>query len=600
MPNQDLRPNKIPNIKKERLPKVIVVFDTESKKPQIQGDVEYQYLMLIVARYIKFHDDLSIAKDFVVSYTNVSQFADWFELLSLRDKAIYVYAHNLKYDLQLSGIFQELVNRGWETKAFVLEDRPNFVRLSKNRRTIIFVDTFNYWSFSVRKMGEQIGYPKLELPGWNEDIEKWVTYCQRDVDVLAEYLINFFRFLRENDLCGLGLTIASQAFRSYRHKFMTSDIYLHSDTKVLELERKAYSGGRVECWHIGILNSQNYYKIDINSMYPFIMRDNVFPIRLVGYAENIKIERLKKLLKTYYVIANVTLQTQVNLYPTRYDNRLIFPIGRFKTSLHKPELARALLDDDIVSVEEVAIYESENIFRSYVEFFYRLKLDATRNNNPVMRQQAKLFLNSLYGKFGQVGITEEIEEITTGKKWGREIGYSESLNKRVEVVYLGDRLIRRTREGESLYSFPAIAGGVTAYARVYLYNLAEKAGLENVYYMDTDSLFINALGLANLNDYLDDEKLGYMKIEDVSNHIELFGLKDYVFGETVKHKGVPKTADKIGSNLWVYKRFLGAKTWINNGFENGVTITPSYKRRLSPYAKGVVLDNGRVLPYRLV
>jgi len=154
-----IRPDIIPTIKKTTIPQSIVVFDTEAREPEIKNGIEYQTLKIIVGRYIRIDESINIIKDETQSFDDVSGFGGWLETLTRRGRKLIVYAHNLKYDLQLSGILRELIRRGWETKAFVLEDAPNFVRISKGRYSIQFVDTFNYWTFSIKRMGEQIGNP---------------------------------------------------------------------------------------------------------------------------------------------------------------------------------------------------------------------------------------------------------------------------------------------------------------------------------------------------------------------------------------------------------------------------------------------------------
>jgi len=82
---------------------------------------------------------------------------------------------------------------------------------------------------------------------------------------------------------------------------------------------------------------------------------------------------------------------------------------------------------------------------------------------------------------------------------------------------------------EASNSFVAIASFVTAYARCYLWELIEKAGEENVLYMDTDSLFVTKKGYENLKDYLDNKELGKLKLEDVTEDLTIWGAKLYKF-----------------------------------------------------------------------
>lgn len=179
---------------------------------------------------------------------------------------------------------------------------------------------------------------------------------------------------------------------------------------------------------------------------------------------------------------------------------------------------------------------------------------------------------------------------------GRLTGYSETLGKNVTTTYLGNKIEVRYVGGESTYSFPAIAGAVTAYARMYLYHLMQTAGFENIFYCDTDSLIVNAKGLERLDHYLNDIQLGSLKVEDYTSEVIIRGCKDYAFGDDNKTKGVPKKAIPLSTHDWEYEQFRGAKTWLNEGMPVGMIIEQRTKERRTSYDKGVVLPSGNVTP----
>jgi len=135
---------------------------------------------------------------------------------------------------------------------------------------------------------------------------------------------------------------------------------------------------------------------------------------------------------------------------------------------------------------------------------------------------------------------------------------------------------------------------------MYLYELMKKAGIDNVFYVDTDSLFVNRRGYDNLSGDIVKGVLGKLNIEDTATTLLLYGAKDYHFGDTIKHKGVPHKSTLISDNTFQYQQFIGAKTWGNNGFTTGVEIYTKVKRRMSQYDKGVVDLLGFVTPHRLI
>lgn len=589
----------IPEIKQEKYPKRLVVFDTEAwRGPMVEG-VEVQTLRLGVARFLELSRDLEVLQDHWYDFTTGGELGDFLEYMARKDRVLYVYAHNIKYDLQLSGVLTDLISRGWRAGLFVIEDPPTFIRLKRGRFSIMFVDTFNYWQYGVQAMGDQIGISKLTMPPQDAPTPEWVTYCKRDVEVLTSYLLEFMTFLSDNDLCGLGLTLASQAFRTYRHRFMRHEIILHNRPEVLQLERDGYFGGRTEAFFIGEAPPQDYYKLDVNSMYPFVMRSHPYPVELVGYSENVPVDRLKWLSGVYYCLADVDLEASRPAYPFSNGVKLLFPVGRFRTVLHHPELVHALEAGEVRTCHRVAIYHTEDIFTDYVDFFYGLKVQAEADGNKVLRKQAKIFLNALYGKFGQREVVSKITPYDGPERYDRLTGYSQSLGQTVEVNYLGNSVEVRYKGGESYYSSPVVAGAVTAYARLYLWDLITLTGDGNAYYCDTDSLIVTKAGYDNSREYINESILGKLKVEGIQSTLVLHSVKDYVYGHEVKVKGVPKSAKLVSEGVWSYDQFRGGKTWVKDGMPVGAAVYSRTKQRKSAYDKGIVTPTGWVLPLPL-
>lgn len=589
----------IPVLQRDKFPARFVVFDTEANRGLSGLNGEYQTFRMAVLRYIEMDKALNITLDETFYFQDTQALYYAIEQYTRKDKTLYLYAHNIKYDLQLSGLLLAFLKADWKIKAFVFEDPPTFIRLIRNRSSVMMLDTFNYWQTSLEKMGLQLGLVKLPMPEISASFDDWKVYCKRDVDVLTEYLLTFMRFLHTNDLCGVGLTLASQALRSFRHKFMTCGIFLHNRPEVTSLEREGYSGGRVEAYHIGQLPQKTYYKLDVNSMYPYVMRDKPYPVELIAYSENVPLSRLIDLMKSYYCLAEVRLNTSNPAYPLKHNHKLIFPTGDFITTLHQSELEYALSCNDIVEVRKLSIYRQAPVFKDYIDFFYDLKVKSELEGNQIVRHQSKILMNSLYGKFGQQNVISRVVPNPDKDHFGRVTGYSESLHARVEVNYLGKEMEVSYKQGESMYSFPAIAGAVTAYARIYLWSLLLTAGKENVFYLDTDSLTVNESGLINLQAYLDKTRLGYLKLEDQAESVFIWGAKDYQFGEEIKHKGIPHSASEILPGVWQYDQFQGAKEWISGGLNSGVTVHSRIKERKSTYDKGEILQDGQVIPLSL-
>ena len=154
--------------------------------------------------------------------------------------------------------------------------------------------------------------------------------------------------------------------------------------------------------------------------------------------------------------------------------------------------------------------------------------------------------------------------------------------------------------GEGLFSVPSIAGAITSIARMNLWKFITIAGVENVFYIDTDSLMVNKQGYTNLLPYIQSDVLGMLKLEATTDILYISGAKDYAFDGYPKTKGIPRNAIETSEGVYAYWQWEGLKTWIKRGGDTEPFIWSTTKRRIIKYAKGVVSDNGYVTPHRVL
>jgi len=134
------------------------------------------------------------------------------------------------------------------------------------------------------------------------------------------------------------------------------------------LERKSYYGGRCECFFIGRPKAAIYYKVDINSMYPYIMKVNDFPVKFIKQGVNVEPAAILKVAPIYCFIAECEMETE-NRYMLCGGMETNFPVGRFKTFLTTPALLFGIKHGHVKKVLKVACYRKANIFNKFVDYF---------------------------------------------------------------------------------------------------------------------------------------------------------------------------------------------------------------------------------------
>lgn len=585
------------NIRSES-PQQCVFFDTETNSYPSPPDnirLELKFGMACYIRRIR-HGAWSHGDWF--TFKLPSEFWLWVESKTRQKNRLYVFAHNLAFDLTITKMFSELPKLGWKLAGAIIDDPPTIVDYRKEHRSIRFIDTFNYFRSSLSDLGDSVGLKKFAMPLENDSSDSWDSYCKRDVEIIKEAMVSYMDFLKSNDLGNFQFTIASQAFSAYRHRFMPIPVFIDSNLKSLELSRKAYYGGRTEAFFIGG-KLGDFYLLDVNSMYPFVMRDNEYPVKLLFNTGRISINELVEYLDKYAVVADVTLTSNENVYPVRCGKRLTFPVGKFRTALTTPSLGYAIANGHILKVHGTSIYLRAPIFGSYVTELYQLRMKYQSEGNKAFSYLCKLMLNSLYGKFGQSGRVYEDVGATESEEIKSWVEYDADTKEVYRYRQFGGLIQCFKTAAEAFNSLPAVSAHVCDFARMYLYKLMRTAGLEHVYYVDTDSLVLDKQGYNILSQLFLGPSPGELKLVQHFAHLVINGAKDYVFDDVVKIKGIRKKAVKLAVNTYEQDKFSKFKTRVRSGSLDNMTVQKEIKVLKREYYKGIVEANGRVKAFNI-
>lgn len=619
------RTYRVPHILSKRTstqtPSNLLFFDTETRD-RYQGrnkSLQRHEFWFGAAIYVNLSGkDIRTCKPFELNSVD-----DFWKLLASKmskDKPLYLFAHNLTFDLTIIDFWNRHEKEGYETTYAVLENPPMFLELNKDGKKVCVVDTFNYWKQPLAEIGRSLGFEKLPMPKDKTITKEWRRYCLRDVEILMKQILNLFSFLKTQELGSFKISAPGLAFSTYRKKFMRHEVFIHDRNKVLELERNCYSGGMVRNFFLGSVINQTIYKYDVNSLYPTMMLKK-YPTKLVEDMQNEKPNKLLKFLPSHGACAHVKLRVYDRTYPKRVNNRLCEVSGRFSTFLCGEELYNALRLGHVERVLYASIYEVDFIFHDYVTYFWNLRKQYQAAGDRVNEQFVKLLMNSLYGRFGMRGhkwvdfTNQNLESYYTyfgvpcpkryiAKNFSpivnsfRHKWYADGLDEPITLRYYSGKLEMQFPTGEHAESFCAISAFVTAYAREHLRNLIDIASDKEVYYCDTDSLFVSELGSKRLIKCGEvcNKTLGKLKLEGTSKKTSFYGPKDYEFDGEFVRKGIRKNAIQVGPSTFEQDAFEGLKSVLNRGGEAYVDITRIKKTLQRKLLKGVLKSYGRVTP----
>jgi DNA polymerase elongation subunit (family B) len=182
----------------------------------------------------------------------------------------------------------------------------------------------------------------------------------------------------------------------------------------------------------------------------------------------------------------------------------------------------------IITIHHLYSFQrGDNCFLGLIEKLNDMKVEAQLNNQPTIRNIAKLLMNSMYGRFGMH--TEAIQSAIINPRQLNKYSLTFKILSQIDfgqfllIHYslkapdqLGKspnyRLIREFRRGIPSRTNVAIASAVTSYSRIIINShklTALNQGLK-IYYSDTDSLVVDGPLPSHL---LDNAELGKLKLE---------------------------------------------------------------------------------------
>lgn len=489
-------------------------------------------------------------KDNIIIGTTIDDFMKWCEERKENDT---VFFHNLKFDSQfiMNYLFkndyihtvnpEDKKSRTFNTlisdKGLYYQVEVIFEKKGKKVNKVVFQDSLKLIPLSVDAIAKSFKLPisKLEidyeahnnLPIGSPLTKEEEEYIKHDVQIVA-YAIEYF-YSQGLDR----MTIGSCALAEYKKIITKRDFKrffpipkYHQDVK------QSYRGG------FTYLNPEfagktikNGIVLDVNSLYPSVMYDSYLPYGTPIFFKG-KYEK-----DNIYPLYTQMIRCQFELKPGKIPTIQIkygynFRANEYLTTSGDTEVVLCLNSVDMeLFLDHYEVYNLEYIsgwkfksaqglFTDYIDKWSNNKIQAKKDGNHGLYLISKLFLNSLYGKFGT------------------------DTRVRSKIPYMGEDNEIHYKDGEEEEKdgiYIAMASFITSYARLKTISSAQKImdnyreGKSNIQfvYADTDSLhcispdFELPEGLD-----IDPTKLGAWKYESKFNKAKFLRQKCYIENST--------------------------------------------------------------------
>ncbi|KAJ8746889.1 hypothetical protein K2173_010161 (mitochondrion) [Erythroxylum novogranatense] len=355
------------------------------------------------------------------------------------------------------------------------------------------------------------------------------------------------------------ITQSSLALSIFRMKFYDASNWpIHIPNKNEDsFIRRGYYGGHTDVYKP---YGENLYYYDVNSLYPFVMKEYPMPGgKPVWHAnfEGMDLDSLFGFIEAY-VVCPETIKKPFLPYRDK-NNTLIFPTGEFVGVYYSEELKFARsLGYTVIPISGYLFEKKESPFREFVSSLYENRLVAKQSGNEALAYVYKILMNSLYGRFGinpKSTITEICDE-DRYKSMFKKLIFAEQLSENIYLIIYHTNTGKDTDYWEPpTNSAVQLAVAITASARMYMYPYTSR---EDCYYTDTDSV---VLGQPLPKDVISSSVLGKFKLEDKIKMGYFIAPKSYYYQseegiDISKFKGPAK---KLVTPEWFVSQYADPK-----------------------------------------
>lgn len=575
-----------------RIPRTFIYLDSEARQEESNGTKVQTFRLAVAAIDRRQHHRDGWKEREWQDFTSPSEIWEWVDSQCQPKARTVLVAHKLDYDLRICNALRELTSRGWELVNIRLDATAAWASWKKGSCSLVMSDSLSWLNMGLERIGGILEIPKLPLPAWDDSDEAWFARCRRDVEILAAFYRRLIEWVKSDDLGNWKPTGAGQAWAAYRHRFMTHFLLVHENEDAKLAERLAGWTGRCEAWQYGKIKGGPFTEWDYSAAYARIGAESKVPTQLIAEINGPSLLRLDALSAKHAVLAECVVTTDIPSVPTRLDKSIIWPVGTFTSTLWDTEIALAREYGAIVEPTRAWYYARKPAIQEFCQWCLSI-IDAKEGTiDPIVRLAVKHWSRALIGRFAaKWSRWEEVgrspwDDISLG--WAKDVGADEQWR----ILQLGRQLLRQTEEMDSQDAVPGVMTWVMAECRARLFRASYVAGIDNVAYMDTDSLIVNREGHQRLLE----AQLPHFRVKGQWNTLEILGPRQLILAGSLRASGVSRDAIRVDETTWDAETWAQFSTSISSGEADRVRITPRRVKLIGKDTRRLHGPNGATYP----
>lgn len=488
-------------------------------------------------------------------FTDQRALWEWVASCTATSHRTVAFAYNLSYVLRLTDALDVLPELGFEASRVVLSDYSCWARFAKGGRTLMLCDLRSWLPFAPGVIAGDLNRPSPRQPKLDAPDGDWLRYAARNVELVRAATRNIVEWLHDDDLGDFRPTGHAQASACFRHRFLEPrSVLVHWSGPVRDAERRSAWTGRAEVWQPGVHHGP-VTEYDYSAAYAWIAEHENLPARLLGPAAIRNKHELPERSETRSWLYEVEVATEVPTVPCELDGRILWPVGSFTTTLWDHELRIAIEEGATIRLRRAWLYESAPVLRGWARWVLATLDGAPPGDDPLRRRIVKVWSRSLIGRFAlryptlTPLRTEDDAAVKIATVWDAR------LDRAVREVQIGRDVFEQDGVSDGADSTPQIMAAVMGHARVRLWRTMRACGLENVLYVDTDSVLVNAEGARRIDARLRQGHFPGLRVKATYKRADLRAPRNLELDEERRVSGLPRTAalrpdGKFDAEVW--------------------------------------------------
>lgn len=463
---------------------------------------------------------------------------------------VVCWTFNLPVQLRLSAALVHLPGLGWHLETVSLEPGAAWAKFVSEGRSLVFCDLKAWTPYEWERL-KNVACPMGDRSQPDMDSATiHMRLARSKTEVIAEAVTQIVDWIDRDELGPFRPTGSGQSYSCYRRHFLTERILAHDNDEQLRAERISMWAGRTEAWQHGNIQGGPFIELDMRTAYTRIAADSTVPTVALGAIHRPSIGSLLRQTDRYCFLSHVEVETEVPVVPASTGTHTIWPVGKFTTWIWEPELR--LLDTYATKVKVLTAYRYRRApaLAGFAQMVLSVLDVPPGDLTGVPALVVKHWSRTLVGRFG-LRYRSWIPYSKDGDMDLSLVTFIDADNETMtDMLCVGNDMLLLGELAESRDSVPQIPAWIMSECRARLWHAMVDIGLDDVVYVDTDSVIFRTRGSSARERDVTKRFQPQWALKGKYARLTIAGPRNLHVDDTRRVSGLPAEAVRMGNGKY--------------------------------------------------